>query len=105
MFTGIVTDIGRVRKVEPTERDRRYEIETAWDTATIDLGASISHAGCCLTVTERGPGWFAVEVSGETSAAGRPATGSTSSARPGSARSWAAISSPAMSTGSAGSSR
>lgn len=66
MFTGIVTDIGRVRKVEQTDRDRRYEIETAWDTATIDLGASISHAGCCLTVTERGPGWFAVEVSNET---------------------------------------
>ena len=66
MFTGIVTDIGRVRKVEQTDRDRRYEIETAWDTATIDLGASISHAGCCLTVTEKGPGWFAVEVSNET---------------------------------------
>lgn len=66
MFTGIVTDIGRVRRVDQTDRDRRYEIETAWDTATIDLGASISHAGCCLTVTETGPGWFAVEVSGET---------------------------------------
>ncbi|HYC68925.1 riboflavin synthase [Brevundimonas sp.] len=66
MFTGIVTDIGRVRSVRPTDRDRRYEIETAWDTATIDLGASISHAGCCLTVTEKGPGWFAVEVSNET---------------------------------------
>lgn len=66
MFTGIVTDIGRVRRVEQTARDRRYEIETAWDTAGIDLGASISHAGCCLTVTEKGPGWFAVEVSGET---------------------------------------
>ena len=66
MFTGIVTDIGRVRKVEETARDRRYEIETAWDTAGIDLGASISHAGCCLTVTEKGPGWFAVEVSNET---------------------------------------
>ena len=66
MFTGIVTDIGRVRAVRQTERDRRYEIETAWDTSTIDLGASISHAGCCLTVTEKGPGWFAVEVSGET---------------------------------------
>lgn len=66
MFTGIVTDIGRVRKVEQTARDRRYEIETVWDTAGIDLGASISHAGCCLTVTEKGPGWFAVEVSGET---------------------------------------
>lgn len=66
MFTGIVTDIGRVRSVRQTERDRRYEIETAFDTAGIDLGASISHAGCCLTVTEKGPGWFAVEVSGET---------------------------------------
>ncbi len=66
MFTGIVTDIGRVRKVEQTTRDRRYEIETAWDTAGIDLGASISHAGCCLTITETGPDWFAVEVSGET---------------------------------------
>ena len=66
MFTGIVTDIGRVRSVRQTARDRRYEIETAFDTAGVDLGASISHAGCCLTVTEKGPGWFAVEVSGET---------------------------------------
>ena len=66
MFTGIVTDIGRVRSVEPTARDRRYVVETAWDTSGVDLGASISHAGCCLTVTEKGPGWFAVEVSGET---------------------------------------
>ena len=66
MFTGIVTDIGRVRSVRQTERDWRYEIETAWDTSGIDLGASISHAGCCLTVTEKGPGWFSVEVSGDT---------------------------------------
>ena len=66
MFTGIVTDIGRVRSIRSTDRDRRYEIETAWDTGGLDLGASVSHAGCCLTVTEKGPGWFAVEVSGET---------------------------------------
>ena len=66
MFTGIVTDVGRVRSVRETNRDRRFEIETVWDTATIDLGASISHAGCCLTVIETGPGWFAVEVSAET---------------------------------------
>ncbi len=45
MFTGIVTDIGRVRSVRETNRDRRYEVETVWDTAGIDLGASISHAG------------------------------------------------------------
>jgi riboflavin synthase len=66
MFTGIITDVGRVRKVEQTDRDRRYEIETAYDLAGIDIGASISHAGCCLTVVEKGDGWFAVEVSGET---------------------------------------
>ena len=66
MFTGIVTDIGRVREVRETDRDRRYEIETAWNTAGIDLGASISHAGSCLTVTEKGADWFAVEVSNET---------------------------------------
>ena len=66
MFTGIVTDIGRVRNVRRTNRDWRYEIETGWDTSTIDMGASVSHAGCCLTVTEKGDGWFAVEVSAET---------------------------------------
>ncbi|WP_309092734.1 riboflavin synthase [Phenylobacterium sp.] len=66
MFTGIVTDVGRVRAVRDTDRDRRFEIETGFDTATIEIGASVSHAGCCLTVVEKGPGWFAVEVSGET---------------------------------------
>ena len=66
MFTGIVTDVGRIRSVRETNRDRRYEIESAYDLSTVDLGASISHAGCCLTVVEKGEGWFAVEVSGET---------------------------------------
>lgn len=66
MFTGIVTDVGRVRSVRETNRDVRFEVETAFDLATIDLGASIAHAGCCLTVVEKGEGWFAVEVSGET---------------------------------------
>jgi riboflavin synthase len=66
MFTGIVTDVGRVRAVRDTNRDRRFEIETAYDLATVDIGASISHAGCCLTVVEKADGWFAVEVSGET---------------------------------------
>lgn len=66
MFTGIVTDVGRVRAVRDTDRDRRFEIETAFDLSTVDIGASISHAGCCLTVVQKGDGWFAVEVSGET---------------------------------------
>ena len=66
MFTGIVTDVGRVRSIRETNRDRRFEIETAYDLAAVEIGASISHAGCCLTVVEKGDTWFAVEVSGET---------------------------------------
>ena len=66
MFTGIITDIGKVRAVRDTDRDRRFEIETSFDLSTVDIGASIAHAGCCLTVVEKGSDWFAVEVSGET---------------------------------------
>lgn len=66
MFTGIVTDVGRVRAVRDTNRDRRFEVETRFDLSSLEIGASISHAGCCLTVVEKGEGWFAVEVSGET---------------------------------------
>jgi riboflavin synthase len=65
MFTGIVTDVGRIRAVRDTNRDRRFEIETHYDLATVEIGASISHAGCCLTVVEKGDDWFAVEVSTE----------------------------------------
>lgn len=65
MFTGIITDIGQVRAIKDTDRDRRFEITTAYDLATIDIGASIAHSGCCLTVVEKGSDWFAVEVSAE----------------------------------------
>lgn len=74
MFTGIITDIGRVAEVrEQGDRgDRLFVIETRYDVARVDLGASIACNGCCLTVTDKGKGgkaagnWFAVEVSGET---------------------------------------
>ena len=65
MFTGIVTDLGRVRAVVPGAITR-FEIATAWDTAGIAHGASIACNGCCLTVVDKGPGWFAVEASAET---------------------------------------
>ena len=65
MFTGIITDVGRIRSVRETNRDLRIEVETAYDLSTIPMGASIAHAGCCLTVVDKGDGWFAVEVSGE----------------------------------------
>jgi riboflavin synthase len=65
MFTGIITDLGRVREVE-RRGDTRLVIETAYDSAGIDLGASIACSGACLTVVDRGPGWFAVDASDET---------------------------------------
>ena len=69
MFTGIVSDIGTIHSVE-TRGDTRIVVSTAYDTATIDLGASIACSGVCLTVVDKSaPGvanWFAVDVSGET---------------------------------------
>lgn len=65
MFTGIVTDIGTIRQIEQ-RGDLRVVVDTAYDTATVDLGASISCSGVCLTVVDKGPNWFAVDVSGET---------------------------------------
>ena len=65
MFTGIVSDIGAVEAME-ARGDARVRIATAFDTATVDLGASISCSGVCLTVVDKGPDWFAVDVSGET---------------------------------------
>ena len=65
MFTGIVTDVGKVRSTEQ-RGDLRLVVETGYDTATIDLGASIACSGVCLTVVDKGDDWFAVDVSGET---------------------------------------
>ena len=67
MFTGIITDIGTIEAVE-RRGDRRVRIRTAYDTAPIDLGASIACSGACLTVVDKASGWFAVDISGETEA-------------------------------------
>lgn len=68
MFTGIITDIGTIEQIEQ-RGDLRVRIATAHDTATVDLGASIACSGVCLTVIDKSgpgvPGWFAVDISGE----------------------------------------
>ena len=51
MFTGIVTDIGTVEKITPLNEGIRLRVATNDDPASIAIGASISHAGVCLTVT------------------------------------------------------
>ncbi len=65
MFTGIVTDIGEVRAVEH-RGDLRLRIGTRYDMETVDLGASIACDGVCLTVIDKGPDWFDVDLSAET---------------------------------------
>src|ERR1700761_5564045 len=65
MFTGIITDVGRIEAIE-RRGDMRLRIACGYDAEQIDLGASIACSGVCLTVVDKGPGWFAVDVSGET---------------------------------------
>ena len=65
MFTGIITDVGRVRAVE-RQGDTRFTVETVFAMETVPIGASIANNGVCLTVVEKGPGWFAVQASAET---------------------------------------
>ena len=66
MFTGIITDLGTVMDATQGAAAVRFRIGTAYDLKTVALGASISCNGCCLTVTETGADWFAVDVSRET---------------------------------------
>ena len=65
MFTGIVTDIGVIRQLQP-KGDLRARIGTGYDTDGIDIGASIACDGACLTVVGLGPDWFEVDISAET---------------------------------------
>lgn len=62
MFTGIVTDIGKIKSINDLPKGKRYRVETIYDTSSIDIGASIAHSGVCLTVVEKGENWFDVEA-------------------------------------------
>lgn len=64
MFTGIVTDMGAVRRIEKTG-DTRFEFNTSYNTDTIEIGASICCSGACMTVIDTGSDWFAISASAE----------------------------------------
>lgn len=77
MFTGIVSDIGTVIRAEGQGSLRRFRIACDYDPDTIDIGASIAHAGICLTVIAKGRAdhgdsnphtacWYEVETAAET---------------------------------------
>jgi riboflavin synthase len=77
MFTGIITDVGRI--LEITEDDgRRMTIESRLPLAEIPLGGSIATSGICFTAVDKGRDWFTVQASGatlEVTTAGRWAKG------------------------------
>ena len=66
MFTGIITAIGHIERIEAERPDVRFVIATPWDMTRFALGASIACSGCCLTVVEKTNNSFAVDVSRET---------------------------------------
>jgi len=75
MFTGLVSDVGRVTSVEDVNGLRRVRVEGVYPASAIQMGASIQHSGVCLTVVEFGerpiadkePGsWWMVEAIPET---------------------------------------
>ncbi len=70
MFTGLVTDVGRVRAVEDSNGLRRITVESRYPVASLQMGASVQHNGVCLTLVEfgesSGGSWWTVEAVPET---------------------------------------
>lgn len=72
MFTGIITDVGEITRVEPISRGQlhRLRIVCRYDQSTIADGASIACNGVCLTVVgsgmDSGETWFDVDAAAET---------------------------------------
>lgn len=71
MFTGIVSDVGRVIDVAPAEAGIRAVIESRYPADGIAIGASIACSGVCLTVTaceptDAGGSRFTLDISPET---------------------------------------
>lgn len=66
MFTGIVTDVGRIETISGRADLKRIAITTSYETSTIDIGASILVNGICLTAVAFAPGRFEAELGAET---------------------------------------
>ena len=58
MFTGLIEAVGKVTEVRPTPSGVELRIDGPW--ADLVEGESISVSGVCLTVLDRGTGWFTV---------------------------------------------
>jgi riboflavin synthase len=66
LFTGIITHIGKVTSAERSDQGMRLVMAVDFPLDDVELGASINHAGCCLTVVAKGEGTYDLDVSNET---------------------------------------
>lgn len=65
MFTGIITHIGEITRIDKNRGDWRVYVRTTMNVPEIAMGASIACSGCCLTVVEKGADTLAFDVSAE----------------------------------------
>lgn len=65
MFTGIITHLGIIQRIDKDRGDWRVYIKSDIDPQSVAMGASIACSGCCLTVVEKGDNWLAYDVSAE----------------------------------------
>jgi riboflavin synthase len=66
VFTGIIEELGSVRAIDRREGGARLEIGASAVLADARAGDSIAVNGCCLTVVDRGDGWWAADAVIET---------------------------------------
>ncbi|MCO5134506.1 MAG: riboflavin synthase [Phyllobacteriaceae bacterium] len=62
MFTGIITEIGTLEAVMQRDGGKAFRVRSGYEYSGVDIGASIAHAGVCLTVTAKGDNWHEVEA-------------------------------------------
>jgi len=66
VFTGIIEELGSVRAIDRRKGGARLEIGASKVLADVRAGDSIAVNGCCLTVVDRGDGWWAADAVIET---------------------------------------
>ncbi len=66
MFTGIIEEVGKIDWLETRPEGGRMRVRAPRVAAHLDVSSSIAVNGCCLTVVERGPDWFACDLADET---------------------------------------
>lgn len=66
MFTGIVEELGTIRKIATAKDGARLEVSAKTVLSDAKSGDSIAVNGVCLTVVDYAADWFAADVSAET---------------------------------------